>query len=132
MDTLQISKEVQFDFRDYLETQYFEEKERSFPLEEEMKSRLPVELREELLRSAYFKVNNGLEHILFSSPSIVKLLYFLEEKKFSENEFILIQGAPLTKLYYLQKGEVQLTCLHYQKMQLITTLYVILPVTVEP
>lgn len=69
-----------------------------------MKNRLPVDLKEELFKSAYDKMNKGLEFMLFRSPSIVKLLYFLEEKKFTEKERILAQGEPLSKLYYMQKG----------------------------
>lgn len=69
-----------------------------------MKNRLPVDLKEELFKSAYDKMNEGLEFMLFRSPSIVKLLYFLEEKKFTEKERILAQGEPLSKLYYMQKG----------------------------
>lgn len=69
-----------------------------------MKSRLPVELREELFKSAFHKMYIGLQDMLFNSPSIVKLLYFLRERTLTKDETILEQGAPLTQLLYLQKG----------------------------
>lgn len=46
----------------------------------------------------------GLQDMLFNSPSIVKLLYFLRERTLTKDETILEQGAPLTQLLYLQKG----------------------------
>lgn len=71
-----------------------------------MKSRLPVELREELFKSAFHKMYIGLQEMLFSSPSIVKLLYFLHERTLIQCETIIEQGAPLTQLLYLQKGQI--------------------------
>lgn len=71
-----------------------------------MKSRLPVELREELLKSAFHKMYIGLQQILFSSPSIVKLLSFLRERTLTQGEIILEQGAPLTQFLYLHKGSI--------------------------
>jgi Na+/pantothenate symporter len=42
MEILALSKEHQYDFREYLESQFFEERERKHALEEEMKARLPA------------------------------------------------------------------------------------------
>jgi hypothetical protein len=69
-----------------------------------MKSRLPESLRDELLKSAYIKVYNHFEYFFQRSPSITKLLYFLEERKCTENEVILRQGANLAGLCYLHQG----------------------------
>lgn len=80
-----------------------------------MKSRLPQELRDELLKSAYYKLHNSIEYILGKSPSVIKLLYHIDEKKSAENVEILQQGAPLHNLYYLHDGEVSLSCRYGQK-----------------
>jgi hypothetical protein len=61
MDIIAVSKPNQYDFRDYLESKYFEQRDRKQELEEEMKSRLPVDLREELLKSAFHKMYGGLQ-----------------------------------------------------------------------
>ena len=63
---------------------------------------------------------------LSSSPSIVQLLYLLKERKFTRGETILMQGAPLTQLLYLQKGQLNLSCARYQRIHQIITLCVTL------
>jgi hypothetical protein len=63
---------------------------------------------------------------LSSSPSIVHLLYLLQERKFTRGETIIAQGAPLTQLLYLQKGQLDLSCARYQRTHQIITLCVTL------
>lgn len=46
MDNLQINQFAQYEIRDYLEHQFFKEKSRAIPIEEEMKARLPEDLRD--------------------------------------------------------------------------------------
>lgn len=89
-----------------------------------MKSKLPEDLRDELLGNAYLQVQNHLEYVFLRSPSITKLLYFLEERKFTENEVILQQGATIDYLYYLHQGEVRLTYIFGQFQHKITTINV--------
>ena len=124
MDNLKIGKEVQYEMRDYLEHQFLEENFRNLVVEGEMKSRLPEDLRDELLGNAYLQLQNHLEYVFLRSPSIIKWLYFLQEKKFTENEVILQQGATIDQLYYLHQGEVRLTYIFGQFQHKITTISV--------
>ena len=91
-----------------------------------MKSKLPEDLRDELLGNAYLQVQNHLEYVFLRSPSITKLLYFLEERKFTENEVILQQGAMIDYLYYLHQGEVRLTYIFGQFQHKIASISVTL------
>ena len=127
MDILALNNHHQYDFRDYLESQYFEQRDRRIPLEEEMKARLPAELRGELLKSAYSGLYQGLYSLLAHSPSLARLLELLRERRFTRGEAILTQGAPLAQLIYLEKGQLRLTCARYQRTHDITTLRVLPP-----
>jgi hypothetical protein len=60
MDNLRVSREVQYEIRDYLEINYLKENERMTQVEDEMKSRLPEDLKDELLKNAYLQLHNHL------------------------------------------------------------------------
>lgn len=61
-------------------------------------------------------MHNSLSYLLIDSPSITRLLFYLEEKRYGENEVIMVQGMPFQNLIYLHKGGVSLKCIYGKKL----------------
>jgi signal-transduction protein with cAMP-binding, CBS, and nucleotidyltransferase domain len=47
------------------------------------------------------------------------MLFTIKEKKYSEDEKIIYQGAPLDELCFLQKGVSKISCEHMHQHYLI-------------
>ena len=75
-----------------------------------MKAKLPDDLRFELVSSAYKKLNNSFKTIFEGSNDATSLLYYIEEKKHTAGDLIMVQGMFIDKICYLHKGEVFLEC----------------------
>jgi len=73
-----------------------------------MKSKLPVELRLELVKSAYSLVFQSLQYMLELGPSVGTLLFSIKEQIYTSNEDIITQDAIVNRLFFIFKGEVKL------------------------
>lgn len=73
-----------------------------------MKSKLPVELRLELVKSAYSLVFQSLQYMLELGPSVGTLLFSIKEQIYTSNEDIITQDTIVNRLFFIIKGEVKL------------------------
>lgn len=71
-----------------------------------MKSKLPEELRIELLKSAYEVFYDKMLSI-FKTTEIIRVFFYLTEKKYTFQQTVFEQGDRPTALIYLMKGQVK-------------------------
>ena len=111
MENLKLSKEDQLDIVTFLKTRFREEQNRKLDMESLMKSTLPEDLKVEFTRNAYGHMAQGLDFFMGGkSAAVTRMLFQLNEKKYSENENIIKQGNPVNDLHFLHKGTISLYC----------------------
>lgn len=85
MGQLKVRKEDQLEVVEFLKERFREESSRNLVLEDLMKSKLPSDMKLELVRNAYNHIVHGLEYFLCKSPAITQILYAIREKKYGQN-----------------------------------------------
>jgi hypothetical protein len=104
MEKLKIDRELKEDVRIYLLFLHREEMDRDQGLEEELKAKLPVDLRLELVKSAYSAVYESLQYMLELGPSVATLLFNVKEQIYTPNEEVIAQEMLVDRLFFIFKG----------------------------
>ena len=110
MDRLEVPPEVHHEVRLHLENTLLHQKNRQLLLEDEMKAKLPEGLREELVKTAYSQMYEGLCSMFGGQPEVSHLLFQLKEKTYPTGSTILRQGCLVDRLLFLHEGSVALQC----------------------
>jgi hypothetical protein len=91
MESLKVPTHIKNDVRNHLEFLHNEEKNRDIDVEQQMRAKLPEDLRYQLVSNAYAQMNICVIN-MFQSRTATKFLFNLEEKMFTYDENIANQG----------------------------------------
>lgn len=88
-------------------------------LEEDLKKKLPTELRLELAKDAYSCLFQSLEFMMELKPTHSNLLFNIKEQIFTYNEEILLQNKIVNQLTFMTSGKIQLKCNYHNQIHTV-------------